>query len=219
MLYVKLRTRLGADEIRAAMQNEPRTPLGRRLRTIRQRAIRNGMPLLTQDQVLEEVARRRAGRSRHWRWQKVLVNLLEVIGILLILLMIAAIAIAILGSAIDHELDRMPTGGHRPTAESGAAVVEDEPQTMTMTATAYSWGCGNGDGYTATMTPVREGVIAVDPEVIPLGTQVEIVGLGMFSAEDRGGLIKGNRVDIFMPSRGEALEYGRQMVEVRVIAD
>ena len=82
MAYVKLRTRLGADEIRAAMQDKPR---------------------------------------RRWSWQKMLVNLLEVIGILLILLMIAAIAIAILGPAIDHELDRMPT------AESRAAVDEDEP--------------------------------------------------------------------------------------------
>ena len=58
---------------------------------------------------------------RKWHWQKMLVNLLEVIGILLILLMIAAIAIAILGPAIDHELDRMPTTG------SVAVVDEDEP--------------------------------------------------------------------------------------------
>ena len=178
MLPRKLRTRLGADEIRAVMEDKPR---------------------------------------RKGRWQKVAINLLEVAGILLILLMLWIAEIAILGPAIDHELDRMHPGGHRPTAKSGAVVVEDEPQTTTMTATAYSWGCGNGDGYTASMTPVREGVIAVDPTVIPLGSQVEIVGMGVFSAEDTGGLIRGNRVDIFMPSRGMALDFGRQEVEVRVI--
>jgi N-acetylmuramoyl-L-alanine amidase len=76
------------------------------------------MPLLTQDQVMEEVARRRAGRSRHWRWQKALVNLLMVAGVLLMLWLAAT---DLLGPAIDHELDRMPT------AESVAVVVEDEP--------------------------------------------------------------------------------------------
>ena len=123
------------------------------------------------------------------------------------------------GPAIDHELDRMHPGGHRPTAKSVAVVVEDEPETMTMTATAYSWECGNGDDLTASMTPIREGVIAVDKSVIPLGSQVEIVGLGMFSAEDVGGAIKGNRVDIFMTSRSAALDFGRREVEVRVIED
>ena len=167
MLPIKLRTRLGADEIREAMQNKP----------------------------------------RRWNWRKCCINLLTVTGILLLLWLAAT---DLLGPAIDHELDRMPT------AESVAVVVEDEPETMTMTATAYSWGCGNGDGLTASMTPVRPGVVAIDPEVIPLGSQVEIVGLGMFSAEDVGGNIRGNRVDIFMPSRGVALQFGRQEVEVRV---
>ena len=169
MPYVKLRAKLGADEIRAAMQNKPR---------------------------------------RKWHWQKMLVNLLMVAGVLVMLWMAVT---DLLGPAIDHELDRMPTAG------SVAVVDEDEPETITMTATAYSWECGNGDGLTAAMTPVRPGVVAVDPEVIPLGSQVEIVGLGMFSAEDVGGAIKGNRVDIFMTSRSAALDFGRREVEVRVI--
>ena len=150
---------------------------------------------------------------RKWRWQKVLVNLLMVAGVLVLLWLAAT---DLLGPAIDHELSRMHPGGHGPAAESVAVVDEDEPETITMTATAYSWECGNGDGLTASMTPVRPGVVAIDPEVIPLGSQVEIVGLGMFSAEDVGGNIRGNRVDIFMPSRGVALQFGRQEVEVRV---
>ena len=92
MPYVKLCTRLGADEIREAMQNKPR---------------------------------------RKWHWRKVLVNLLMVAGVLVLLWLAAT---DLLGPAIDHELDRMPT------AESVAVVDEDEPETTTMTATAYKLG-------------------------------------------------------------------------------
>lgn len=53
-----------------------------------------------------------------------LVNLLMVAGVLVMLWLAAT---DLLGPAIDHELDRMHPGGHRPTAESGAVVVEDEP--------------------------------------------------------------------------------------------
>ena len=169
MPYVKLRAKLGADEIRAAMQNKPR---------------------------------------RKWHWQKMLVNLLMVAGVLVMLWMAVT---DLLGPAIDHELDRMPT------AESAAAVVEDEPQTMTMTATAYSYECGTGDDLTASMTPIREGVVAVDKTVIPLGSTVEIIGMGTFYAEDVGGAIRGNRLDIFMPSRGDCIRWGVREVEVRVI--
>ena len=159
---------------------------------------------LTTDQIRAALTDKpRRWRPRRWMYYAATV--------LVIGLWVWILAIDQVGAAIDHELDRMPT------AESVAVVVEDEPETMTMTATAYSWGCGNGDGYTASMTPVRPGVVAVDPEIIPLGSQVEIVGLGVFSAEDTGSAIRGNRVDVFMPSRGEALRFGRQMVEIRVI--
>ena len=171
MPYVKLRARLGADEIRAVMVDKP----------------------------------------RRWNWRKCCVNLLMMAGVLVMLWLAAT---DLIPEAVDHELNRMPTA--ESVVMDGGMVVEDEPQTLTMTATAYSWGCGNGDGLTASMTPVRPGVVAIDPEVIPLGSQVEIVGLGMFSAEDVGGNIRGNRVDIFMPSRGVALQFGRQEVEVRV---
>ena len=156
----------------------------------------------------EEIRAALTDKPRRWRPRRWMYYAATVLVIGLWAWMLATDQV---GAAIDHELDRMPT------AESVAAMVKDAPQTMTMMATAYSWGCGNGDGYTATMTPVRPGVVAVDPEVIPLGSQVEIMGLGTFYAEDVGGAIKGNRVDIFMPSRGAALEYGRQTVEVRVL--
>jgi len=142
-----------------------------------------------------------------------LLNLILVAGFVYICWLAAT---NLLPAAIDHELDRMPTAGAVVTTP----VVMDkpaEPETMTMVATAYSYECGNGDGLTATGTPVREGVIAVDPAVVPLGSVVEIVGLGTFSAEDTGGAIRGNRGDVFMSSREAAIQFGRQTVEVRVV--
>lgn len=80
-------------------------------------------------------------------------------------------------------------------------------------ATAYTIHEGNGDGYTATMTIPQEGrTVAVDPTRIPLGSRVHILGRGSYIAEDTGGLIKGDIVDIFMNHREDALRWGRREV-------
>jgi len=73
---------------------------------------------------------------------------------------------------------------------------------------------GTGDGITASGKRVKEGLIAVDPSVIPLGTKVWVDGFGILTAADTGGAIKGNKIDIFMESRKEAFKFGRQYVEV-----
>ena len=73
---------------------------------------------------------------------------------------------------------------------------------------------GTGDGLTASGTQVREGVVAVDPAVIPLGSQVWVEGFGWLIAEDTGGAIRGNRIDIFHESRALAMRFGRQYVRV-----
>ncbi len=90
-------------------------------------------------------------------------------------------------------------------------------QTIRMLATAYTLECGNGDGVTATGTTPRPGIIAVDPKVIPHGTLVYINDFGYFRAEDTGGVIKGNRIDVFMHSRADALKFGKRWVDVKII--
>lgn len=70
---------------------------------------------------------------------------------------------------------------------------------------------------TATGEEVREGIIAVDPDVIPLGTKVEIKEMGVFTAEDTGGKIKGNKIDIYFDSKKEAKDFGRKGVWVKII--
>ena len=161
---------------------------------------------LTSDQIREAMQDKpkRSWRPRRWMYYAATV--------LVIGLWVWILATDQVGAAIDQELDRV----EQPIASATLEEVQ-AADSVPFTATAYSWECGTGDNLTASMTPVREGVIAVDPNTIPLGSTVEIVGLGMFSAEDVGGLIKGNRVDIFMPSRSAALNWGVREVEVRVV--
>lgn len=82
--------------------------------------------------------------------------------------------------------------------------------------------CGpTGTGTTATGTKVTPNrTIAVDPRVIPLGSKVKIEGRGdvVYVAEDTGGAIKGNKLDIYFETHQEALNFGRQK-NVKVYID
>ena len=82
----------------------------------------------------------------------------------------------------------------------------------------YAHVCGDGDGLTATGIPVTPGVVAVDPEVIPLGSTVIIDGQAYLAA-DTGGTVRGNHVDIAVATHQEALELGTRTAEVWVVAD
>lgn len=73
--------------------------------------------------------------------------------------------------------------------------------------TKCNGGYGNKTALGTTMTPYK--TIAVDPKIIPLGSNVEIQG-HTYVAEDTGGAIKGNRVDICVQSHSEAYKYGVQ---------
>jgi 3D (Asp-Asp-Asp) domain-containing protein len=88
-------------------------------------------------------------------------------------------------------------------------------------ATAYWLGDGNGDIYTASMTiPRVDRTVAVDPRVIPYGTKLIINGVGGYVAEDTGGAIKGNRIDIYMgddiDAYYKAIEHGVRTVRVEI---
>src|SRR5699024_2317005 len=96
---------------------------------------------------------------------------------------------------------------------------------MNMTATAYdlsfqSTGKRPGDksyGITASGTKAKVGTVAVDPNVIPLGTRLYVDGYGFCVAEDTGGAIKGNRIDLFFNSTSEARNFGRRQVKVYIL--
>lgn len=87
-------------------------------------------------------------------------------------------------------------------------------KTMIMEATAYCTGCDGVGTKTASGTRIRQGVVAVDPKMIKLGTWLYIEGYGFAQALDTGGAIKGNRIDLFMESCSEAKKWGRRKVKV-----
>ena len=87
----------------------------------------------------------------------------------------------------------------------------------TMEATAYLPTDGGGAGITASGMAARRGVVAVDTDVIPLGTRLYIPGYGEAIAADTGGAIYGERIDLCMESYGEAMEFGRRDVTVYVL--
>ena len=89
-------------------------------------------------------------------------------------------------------------------------------RSLTMMATAYAAGTGGAGWRTATGTGVYKGIVAVDPQVIPLGTKLYIDGYGSAVAADTGGAIKGNRIDLGFGSAGEAIQFGRRTVTVHV---
>ena len=69
--------------------------------------------------------------------------------------------------------------------------------------------CGTGNGVTATGTQVTAGrTIAVDPYVIPYGSTVYIEGYGFRIAEDCGGGVKGNHIDVAVETHSQALSMG-----------
>jgi 3D (Asp-Asp-Asp) domain-containing protein len=95
---------------------------------------------------------------------------------------------------------------------------------MRLTATAYDACvrcCGKTDGITRSGTQARVGqTIAVDPSVIPLGTKIYIPDLGqVFTAEDTGGAIQGNRIDIYMDNHEKAQDFGVQDLRAYILEE
>jgi len=90
---------------------------------------------------------------------------------------------------------------------------------ITMIATAYTADTATAapTGYTATGILAQEGVVAVDPHVIPLGTKLFVPGYGIALAADTGGAIIGNRIDLCMDSYSRAMEFGRRPVQVYIL--
>lgn len=94
-----------------------------------------------------------------------------------------------------------------------AEVSRGEPRYMVLDATAY---VETGSRTFTGTWPQAGRTVAVDPKVIPLGTRLYIEGYGWVVAEDTGGAIKGNKIDIFMDDEDRSLEFGRRNVIVRI---
>ncbi|MGF2615950.1 LysM peptidoglycan-binding domain-containing protein [Rossellomorea vietnamensis] len=98
---------------------------------------------------------------------------------------------------------------------------QEEANAITVSATAYTADCIGCSGVTKTGVDLNANpdakVIAVDPNVIPLGTEVYVEGYGYATAQDIGGAIKGNKIDVFIPERQDALDWGVRSVKVTIL--
>lgn len=77
--------------------------------------------------------------------------------------------------------------------------------------------CGKSDGITASGEKAIEGITVAMDKSMPFGTKIYIDGVGERIVQDRGGAIKGNRIDLYFDSHQEALNFGRQTKEVTIL--
>ncbi len=84
----------------------------------------------------------------------------------------------------------------------------------------YSYGPNKGQrkivGQTASGTMARPGTIAADTRLYPFGTIMYVPGYGYGRVEDRGGAIRGQKLDLFYRTHQQALQWGRQHKDVKV---
>lgn len=113
-------------------------------------------------------------------------------------------------SPVVNEVVRVGTKSTIPGLGAYTAVYE-------MHASAYLPSDGGGNGITASGLRAKQGIVAVDPRVIPLGTRVYIPGYGPAIAADTGGMIKGMKIDLCMESYSDAINFGRRSVTVYVL--
>lgn len=114
--------------------------------------------------------------------------------------LLATCAVLMLGSAADAQR----TGIRRNSV-------------LRVEATAY---CVEGE--TASGEQTRKGIVAADPDILPLGSRIRVDGLGRrlsrtYDVEDTGRLVKGREIDIFMADCEAAKEFGRRPARVRVL--
>ena len=88
---------------------------------------------------------------------------------------------------------------------------------LSFSATAYCKGITTASGV-----PVHSGVAAADPELLPVGSVVEIDSLpqkynGIYTVMDTGPAVRGRQVDVYMWSCNEALQFGRRPIHLTVL--
>jgi 3D (Asp-Asp-Asp) domain-containing protein len=81
--------------------------------------------------------------------------------------------------------------------------------------------CGKTNGITASGAKVQEGVtVAADTSVFPMGSKIYIEGIGWRTVQDRGGAIKGKRIDIYIPDcHNSPMPYNKQKLNVWVVLE
>lgn len=129
-------------------------------------------------------------------------------------------------ASVEQTSDEVVVQEIAPVEEIPTEIIEDTPEIISLgicqlsayCTENYPHICNDGDStFTATgTTPTPGRTVAVDPTIIPYGSEVIINGHS-YIAEDCGGAIKGNRVDIVFATHQEALNFGMPCTEVKYI--
>lgn len=156
-------------------------------------------------------------------------HLLSLVPLFLLLL---CLLIPLAGAfAADKPEETQDVTIHKMTLIPSSPPAPEPPISMTVTATAYcpcvvccgQWSAEHPDNIgtdfeqlTASgTTPQPHHTIAVDPDVIPLGSYV-LIGKSVYLAEDTGSGVNGNHIDIYMSTHEEADAFGAQELEITV---
>lgn len=120
------------------------------------------------------------------------------------------------GDAKDAKAAELPQMEEMPQ-NSQQEAAQTQEQTFTVTAYCPCEKCcgAYANGYTATGAKATQGVtIAADPDVLPMGTEIELDG-HTYTVQDTGGAIVGNRLDLYFDSHEDALRWGVREKVVR----
>jgi len=85
--------------------------------------------------------------------------------------------------------------------------------------TAAADECGKSDGITASGKKVKENETIACPKSFAFGTKVNIEGYGTYICQDRGGAIKGNKIDIYMKTKAQAFAFGRRNLVAQIVIE
>ncbi len=122
---------------------------------------------------------------------------------------------------ISAPADSQPASSPTISREEPSNVSRGVDRVISVVATGYTaapeenWPYAGAPSYIG--LPLARGIVAVDPNVIPMGTKLYIEGYGEGIAADQGGAINGNRIDLFFDSKQEANEWGMRSVNVTII--
>lgn len=116
-----------------------------------------------------------------------------------------------------QRLDMEDTASNEPEKPPSEAVAQQSDSLWRVTAYCPCEKCCGrfSDGITASGVPAVGRIIAAPPE-IPFGTTIFIEGYGYAKVQDRGGAIKGKRLDVLFPTHEQALEWGVREMEVEI---
>ncbi len=122
-----------------------------------------------------------------------------------------------LRKSVINEFPELLSKGNEISKLTNPSIFEEviSPLAQSFIATAYSL-----KGLTACGVPAGAGVVAADPNVLPLGSIVKIEAgkySGLYRVLDKGSSIRGNRIDIYIPCQSEAKLFGRRNIHIEVV--